>query len=133
MFRPKWDGAVWLWYTDPLFETEVPKPTKATCIRSVAGGYTVQGFFYNDDGSSPDPRPGKNVVTRRLVIQGTTTVGRPIQPSEVKADVDYWVSQQRDAIVAAVARVTRKPEDFSKHAGVKGLRIANDLKKVGDD
>jgi len=123
MFHPHWDGAAWHWYADTSHAVEVDaaEVEGLSQFRTQARGYWCQVYWYEEDGTSPDCRPGRTHVTRRLTIRARNHVGRERTPEDLLADLEYWIDAQHDDIIRCCAEVVSCPHDHAAHDAVKAL------------
>lgn len=133
MFHPRWTGTRWRWYTHTDFATEVAEADveSEAMLRVQSDGYWTQVYWYEEDGSSPDKRPGRLFVTRRFRSPRYNHVGRELTAEETAADLEHWINAQHGDIEDSVAEVTKRPADHGRYAAFKAsLRAPQDRKRV---
>jgi len=108
---------------------------------AVGGGWRVTGYWFNEDGSSPDPRPHKN-VSAPWVSSGThiefvdPRTGLERTPEDLQRHIEAWVETHTDTIrkrVEALSMVGPRlcPE---RHAcGDEASEMVEDPIECGED
>ena len=115
---PLWDGSAWSWRDG---DGNKVRPPQARALVKPEG-YFVIGCWYNDDGSSPDPK--LPFMQHPLRISRYTGIGREYPLSEVQADIDHWLSVvMPKEIERRLANLARKPKDSSRFAAVEAIRL----------
>lgn len=136
---PLYNGEDTIWYyvrkLDDGTTEKVPvaAPPERVAI-AVNGGWQITGYWFNDDGSSPDPRPHKNIhapFVRRglhLEFEHPRTKLR-IDSEDLPRHIESWVQDQTEGIrrcVAALGEVGMAcSEEHQTCAEVASGRITN--------